>query len=452
MRLLRNAALAGLATLLFLNISCSSAPPPVPQSTPTASVSRQVQTTKPYLRNLTDYKEISPDEWLTYYPAGLTVPTDSEIYRKLEGKTLTPERVMVGNYGGLPKEYVVFRDADNNEYFATISALSGMTEDVESSAEVDKIIEANKPDIFSLVMISVEDNKNPNPEIGKIMGSNPYVIGRASHSVLKDVEVIDFKTGEVTPFVDYAWRLNSGKMEFEFSGVPESALTYLLMDRLGVNYTIPFVERKLGTIIGDKIIEGKVYETPAATKVNVKVSYQPGSNFTNVSGSAGDSVLTRVTRYTYFSIKAGKSLEAEDVPPPLKEYKLDAEVDTKETLRAIGEYIAEKNREEDIRQEQKRRETQKSIETVVPQIQKKLEETKRKTGESVQEKAQQAEELKKKFEEELRKKNEEIKRQEEERERKSRENLQKAKEKVEDVSEAVCDNWPKFIPKPEACK
>ncbi len=240
----KNTVLGGLSALLFFNVACSFGQSTQP--TPTRdSYESQVrkERIKPYLGNLNEAREIPVDEWWSYYPQGLIVITDSEIDRKLGGKSLTPERAMVGNKYGSVKEYVTFRDADNEVYFVTINATSGVAEDARSSTEIHERIRNNESELFSSVLTDVE----------RIIAENPYAVDTALQHVLRDVEIIDFANGEVSPFLGYNARLNAGRVELELTGVPEATLAYLLMQGLGVNYTIPFVEKDLGMIVGEKI-------------------------------------------------------------------------------------------------------------------------------------------------------------------------------------------------------
>lgn len=456
-RLLKNTILGGLSTLLFfISIACSSAQPVTSQ--PTSVREQQIQKeerAKPYLNNLTGYKEIPADEWLANYPAGLILMQNSEVYKKLEGKTLVPERVMVGDHYGSVKEYVKFNDTKTGDvYFATIDALTGITEDVDSSTEINERIKNNEPELFATVVTSIENNKSSVPEVEKIIGSeNPYAVGTALHHVSKDIQIIDFANGEVSPFLGYSARLNSDKSEFEFSGVPESATTYFLMRKLGINYTIPFVEKELGMVVGEKITEGKLWESPLGTKTNVKISYQPGSDTMDVSGRFGDSVITRVTKYTYYSIKAGEALKPEEVPSPLEGLKFDTSVNPEETLRGVGEYIAKKNSESEERQKtQQGTKFSEDVKERISDTQKKAEEEFKKRQHELQqqqEKAkQQADELKRKAEEETKRRadelREQIRRQQEETQRKIEEqkrrlekDAERAKEKArEDIQKA----------------
>ncbi|MBI2543428.1 MAG: hypothetical protein HYW24_04555 [Candidatus Aenigmarchaeota archaeon] len=309
---------------------------------------------KSYLENLTNYKEISVDEWRNYYPQGLILPQNSEPQRKLAGKPLISERVMVGERYGSIKEYVNLRDTATGEvYFTTIDAKSGITEKVESATEVDQKIIKHESELFSSVLLDLESNRNAIPTVEKIIESeNPYVVGDALDTSLKNVEVIEISNGEVSPFLDYSSRLNKNKLEFELSGAPESAVAYLLIKGIGESYTIPYSDG-VGLIVGEKLAEGKIRDTPTGTKTNVKVSYEVGSDTVNVSGSFGDSVLTRLSRYTYYSVKAGRALPAEKVPPPLREYKYDADVDPEKTLRTVSNYLADKNKEGERREKQR---------------------------------------------------------------------------------------------------
>ncbi|MBU5537562.1 MAG: hypothetical protein QW818_02665 [Candidatus Aenigmatarchaeota archaeon] len=440
---LRNALLTSLAGILFsISVACGGQPSPT--VTPTRPV-HETQIKKHYLKDLTDYKEISVNEWQQYYPAGLITLTNSEVDRKLRRKSLTPERVMVGNRYGSVKEYVTLR-GDNEVYFVTIDATSGIVENAYSSKEIREKINNNESELFASVLTNIENNSSPVPDVERIIGTeNPYVVGEALQHVLKDVEIIDFANGEISPFLAYNARLNSDKIELEFSGIPEATFAYLLMQKFGIKYTIPFVEKNLGMVVGEKITEGKLYESPLGTKTNVKISWEPGSNTVNISGRFGDSALTRVSKYIYYSAKAGRALEAEEVPPPLKEYQFETQVDTKEALRAIGEYIAKKNREGEERQKKSQQEIKQQIEEVKRKGEEELKKKQQEFQQQQERAKQQAEELKRKAEEEARRKAEEFKRQAEEQRRKLEREAEKAKE-------TICKNLPKFAPKPEACR
>lgn len=440
MRRLQNIflGLSALTISLFGTVGCASekiSPTPIVREYKSTNQKQiEKERVKPYLE-ATGYKEISANEWLSYYPNGLTVITNSEVDRKLRGRTLVPERVMVGNRYGSVKEYVNLRDAETNEtYFATIDAISGITEDVDSFTEVSEKIKSNESELFASVLSDIENNKSPVPNTEKIIeNENPYAVGTALHHILKDVEIIDFANGEVTPFAEYNARLNSGKLEFEVVGTPETVAIYLLMSKLGVNYTILFVEKELGMLVGDRLSESKVYETPATTRTRVRIAHQLGSNTVSVSGSFGDSVLTRVTRYTYFSIKAGKSLKAEEVPPPLKEYKFEATVDPKETLRNVGEHIAKKNREEEERQKQQEVQKHKEVEQFKAGVKEKISDVQKEAERQQEKTRQQVEELKRKAEEELKKRNEELRKQAEEQRKKLEREAEKSKERFKDI-------------------
>lgn len=461
-RLLRNTVFGGLGLLLFINVACSTgqstqptpnqptsrAPPtlssPIPTSTLTATSNTLSSVENPYHAGVSDYKQIDPDIWIGYN-TGLPERGETSILRN---KNLTLNGVYAKRTNGSILEYLeLVEDNTPKLYWVTWDRTNDSIA-VESSEEVKERIKNKESELFTSILTDIENKTSPNPSVARTMRSeNPYVVGTALNHVLEDVEIIDFANGEVYPFINYNAQLSSGKLEFELSGVPESALIYFLMDRFGVNYTIPFVEKELGMIVGERIAEGKLYESPLGTKTNVRISHELGSDKINVSSGIGDSALVRVTKYTYYSIKAGRVLEAEEVPPPLKEYNFELSINPEETLKAVGEYLAERNREE-----QGRKKTQQETSQFIEGGKEKVSDM-QKESERQQEKAmQKAEELKKRAEEEIRKKKEELIRQAEEEKKRAEEALKKSREDIEESikkgKSAICDNFPNL----PACK
>ncbi len=452
MRQIRNTTLGFITGLLFtVSIACSNFQPSTNPSyqPPEQSQSAHTKQTrnKIYLNNLSSYREIPVDEWVSYYPEGLITLTNSNEERTLNGRILIPEKVGIDSLYESPKEYVTFKDAKTDEkFFVTIDALSSMTEEVYSMEDVNKTIEEKKPEIFTSLVSHIENNTSPVGDVAKIVDTdNPYVLDMALKDTLKDFQILDLASGNITPFTEYSSGLytDSRTLKLEVSGTPESAATFLLMKKLGVDFEIPFVDKNLAMIVGEKIEGGKLYESPLGTKTKVALSHEIGSDVINVSGRFGDSVLTRITKHTYYSFKAGKSLEPEEVPSPLEGLKFDATVNPEETLRAVGEQMSKRNKEVGERRGEIRQENNRVIEDVKERISDAQEEAGKQHDRAVQ----QVEEMKKniadtaqKAEEEFKRMQQDMQKRSEEQRRSREEEMSKGKERVEKTIGNVKDS------------
>lgn len=284
----------------------------------------------PYLQNVTGYKYVPLDEWFKY--------NTGNIYSepRLAGRALSIEDVVVNNRFGV-KEYLSLLDTKTNERFwVTLDSL-GKMESLYSSEEYKTRIARNDEELSYVVLNSVLNNKDPLPEVERIVGSqNPFVAGNTLKYVLSDTRVANFTSGEIYPFTHYYISYSGNKLQLDINTVPESVVLVAALRALGLDVYIPWQERNLEMILGEEVAKN-----PESTKLHVRFTYD-GDRIT-VAGDVNNSRLVRIGKNIYYITTDERTAN-----------RLSGQrnQDTRQTIRTVRQTNEEYNRMTGINQQQ----------------------------------------------------------------------------------------------------